>query len=203
MIACMINISSLNFDNSLNSASSVLSIIILMFLALAIALETYVIYKHHGQYEDSEFKQNYGACIEGLNTSAFVGRYWNPLTLTRWAITSLIMIFLRDHCVLQIFILLALSAIFQISLLRAKPMAENFDRWMALGIEASVSIYLYGLLSLTDFTGGNTPRIEQGWFLATLTGIVIGINVASFIWKILCRAFKFIKQVLQLCPSGK
>jgi hypothetical protein len=48
MIACMINISSLNYDTPLNSASSVLSIIILVLLALAIALEAYVIHKNHG-----------------------------------------------------------------------------------------------------------------------------------------------------------
>ena len=44
MIASMINISSLTFDTPLTYASSVISIIILVFLALAIALETYVIH---------------------------------------------------------------------------------------------------------------------------------------------------------------
>ena len=69
-------------------------------------------------------------------------------------------------------------------------------------IEASVSIYLYGLLSLTDFTGETTPRIELGWALAMLTGVVIGINVALFLWKILCRALISIKKVLP-CYSVK
>jgi hypothetical protein len=50
MIASMINISSLNYDTPLNYESSVLSIIILMFLAIAIALETYVIYKNQDRY---------------------------------------------------------------------------------------------------------------------------------------------------------
>jgi magnesium-transporting ATPase (P-type) len=104
MIASMINISSLNYDTQLFTASSFLSIIILVFLALAIALETYVIYKYHGRYELPDFNQSYGACIEGLNTDTLAGRYWNPITLIRWAITNLIMIFLRDHCVAQIFI---------------------------------------------------------------------------------------------------
>jgi len=68
---------------------------------------------------------------------------------------------------------------------------------MAVVIEASVSIYLYCLLSLTDFSGENTPRIELGWVLAMITGIVIGINVILFLWKILCRAIMFIKLALQ------
>ena len=69
---------------------------------------------------------------------------------------------------------------------------------MGVMIEASVSIYLYSLLSLTDFCGENTLRIELGWVLAMLIATVIGINVALFIWKFVCRAVKHIKKALQL-----
>jgi hypothetical protein len=117
MIASMINLTSLNYDTTLNYESSVLSIIILVFLAISIALEIYVIYKHHDRYELSDFKMRYGVSIEGLNTDTLAGRYWNPLTLIRWAITNLIMIFLRDHCIAQIFILLLISGTFQILLI--------------------------------------------------------------------------------------
>ena len=99
MIASMINISNLTFDSPLSYASSVLSIIILVSVAIAIVLEIYVIYQHKDRYHLEDFKQSYGLSIEGLNTESFIGRYWNPLTLIRWAITNLIMIFLRDHCV--------------------------------------------------------------------------------------------------------
>jgi hypothetical protein len=196
MIASMINISSLKYDTTLNYESSVLSIIILVFLSISIALETYVIYIYHDRYELSDFKLRYGTCTKGLNTDTLAGRYWNPLTLTRWAATNLIMIFLRDHCVAQIFVLLLISGIFQVILIYEKPMAEKCDQWMAVGIEASVSIYLYCLLSLTNFSGENTLRIELGWVLAMLTGIVIGINVLLFLWKITCRALMFVKLLL-------
>jgi hypothetical protein len=132
-------------------------------------------------------------CIEGLNTDTLAGRYWNPLTLIRWVITSLLMIFLRDHCVAQIFFLLAISLIFQILILVSKPMTDKWDQRIAVLIEASISIYLYALLSLTDFMGENNLRKEQGWVLVMLTGIVIGTNLLLFLWKILCRAIIFIK----------
>jgi hypothetical protein len=196
MIACIINLSSLTYDNSLFYASSVLSIILLAILSLALALETYVIYKHRGIYHLEDFKTSYGASIEGLNTDTFFGRYWNPLTLIRWTITSVILIFLRDHCAVQIFVLLVMSVIFQILLLSAKPMTNKCDQRMAVMIEASVSIYLYTLLSLTDFTGENTLRVDLGWVLAMLIIGVIGINVILFIWKILSRALMFIKLVI-------
>ena len=67
---------------------------------------------------------------------------------------------------------------------------------MAVMIEASISIYLYALLSLTDFMGENTLRKELGLALAILTGIVIVTNVLIFLWKILCRAIIFIKLII-------
>ena len=154
MIASMINISSpLNYDTPLTYESYVLSIIIIVFLAIAIALETYVIYKYSGRYNLSYFKLKYGASIEGLNTYTLAGRYWNPLTLIRWAITNLIMILYKDHCVAQIFILLLISVIFQMLLISTNPMDDKWDQRITLIIEVSVSIYLYALLSLTDFSG--------------------------------------------------
>jgi hypothetical protein len=130
MIASMINISNLNFDSPLSYASSVLSIIILVFIAIAIILEIYVIYQHKGRYHLEDFKLSYGACIEGLITENFIGRYWNPITLIRWVITNLIMIFLRDHCVAQILVLLLISVIFQILNINAKPMGDKWDQRM-------------------------------------------------------------------------
>jgi hypothetical protein len=53
MISSMINISSLAFDTPLTYASSVISIIILVFLVIAVVLETYVIHQHRGSYQVS------------------------------------------------------------------------------------------------------------------------------------------------------
>ena len=72
-------------------------------------------------------------------------------------------------------------------------MEDKWDQRMTMMIEVSVSIYLYALLSLTDYMGENTLRIELGWVLALLTAIVVGINVLIFLLKISCRAITFIK----------
>jgi hypothetical protein len=76
-------------------------------------------------------------------------------------------------------------------------MTDKCDKWMAVMVEASVSIYLYSLLSLTDFSGENTLRIELGWVLALIIATVIGINVILFLWKTLCRAGLYINLALQ------
>ena len=55
MIASIININELNFDTSFKFASSVLSIVVLVVLAIAIGLEIYVIRAHKGRYKLEEF----------------------------------------------------------------------------------------------------------------------------------------------------
>ena len=89
--------------------------------------------------------------MDGLNVKGVVGRFWNPINFIRWAVTIAVMVFLKDYSLAQIFILLIVSVIFQIIILKAKPLSEPFDNLMTFILEAVVSNYLYVLLTLTDF----------------------------------------------------
>jgi hypothetical protein len=51
-------------------------------------------------------------------------------------------------------------------MLIGNPMTEIWDRRITWIIEVNVSIYLYILLSLSDFMGENKLRDELGWVLA-------------------------------------
>jgi hypothetical protein len=55
MIASFINISDINLDTPFKFASSVLSIVALVMLAIATSIEIYVIRTHKGNYELEEF----------------------------------------------------------------------------------------------------------------------------------------------------
>jgi hypothetical protein len=74
------------------------------------------------------------------------------------------------------------------------PMKDNRDQRITWMIEISFSIYLYVLLTLTDFMGENTVREELGWALTLMTGSLVVFNVLIFFWKSFWRAFAFIKQ---------
>ena len=95
----------------------------------------------------------FGSILEGLNTESVVGRYWITLILIRWAATNFIMVFIRNNCAAQIFLLLVISVIFQILIIIERPINDVWDQRLTFLIEASVSIYLYCLISLTDFVG--------------------------------------------------
>ena len=114
--------------------------------------------------------------------------------MIRWAITIVVMVFLNQYSVAQIFVLLAVSVVFQIMMVIRNPMTEKWDQRITLIIEISVSIYLYVLLSLTDFMGDNTVRDELGWVLTILTGIVVAVNVLIFFWKTFWNALDLVKR---------
>lgn len=194
MIASIINISDLNFDSPLKYSSSFLSIVVLATLALATCIEIYVIRAYIGKYQLEEFIFRYGALIEGLDINKIIGRYWNPINLIRWALTILIMIFLNKHYVAQIFLLLAVSVIFQIMMVISNPMTNKWNKRINFTIEVIISIYLYVLLSLTDFIGENTLREELGWILTILTGSITAINISILFWKSFWMAVIYIKQ---------
>jgi hypothetical protein len=141
-----------------------------------------------------EFKFSYGAIIDGLNSNTKAGRYWNPLNLIRWALTIAIMVYLNQHSGAQILVLLVVSVIFQIIILISNPMTDKQDQRIMWMIEISVSIYLYVLLSLTDFMGENTLRDELGWTLAIVTGGIVAINVLFFFWKTFWRVSAYVKR---------
>jgi hypothetical protein len=103
------------------------------------------------------------------------------------------MVFLRHNCAAQIFVLLGTSVIFQILIILAAPIDDIWDQRITLMIEASVSIYLYGFLSLTDYMGENTQKEEMGWLLAILTGTIVAINASVLFCRWIRRAINFIR----------
>ena len=92
-----------------------------------------------------------------------------------------------------------ISVFFQILIIIECPIYNVWDQRLTLLIEASVSIYLYGLLSLTDFMGVNALREEIGLLLAVLTGTLVAINLTVFFCRSIRRALLFIKPRLQAC----
>lgn len=65
-------------------------------LPVALISEFIIIKKHSKDIESEEFKKKYGKLVEGLNTKHWVGLYWNPITLTRWAAVNTILVVFKE-----------------------------------------------------------------------------------------------------------
>lgn len=53
-------------------------------------------------FDDPTYIQTYGTITEGLNTKTMIGLFWNVFILMRWVYTTLVLIFARDYCEIQI-----------------------------------------------------------------------------------------------------
>ena len=108
----------------------------------------------------------------------------------------MILIFLKENYVAQVFSFLILSLLFQCLMIKSKPFSETLDNRMNLFIEFAVSIYLYAQLGLTDFMGHNELREELGWVQACLIIGVVAINVLVFAGTLMSSGLTKIKRFL-------
>lgn len=85
------------------------------------------------------------------------------------------------------------SVLFQILIIIARPINDVWGQRITFLIEASVSMYLYALLAISNLMGENTFREEIGWLLVLLIGTIVAINNTFFFYKCIHRAIIYIK----------
>jgi hypothetical protein len=112
----------------------------------------------------------FGALTDGLfmkkNCTNLAG-YWNFINLIRWSITIAIMILLRNYNAIQMIFLLIISIIFQGIIILAKPFVDSLRNKTILFVEIMISLYLYNLLCLTEFTN-ILERVEIRYILSLI-----------------------------------
>jgi hypothetical protein len=100
------------------------------------------------------FNAKCGTLIENLRAdNSTIAAYWNLLTLVRWLVTTIILILMKEHKEFQILSFLVVSVLYTALLIRGKPFEDSFKNKMSIFTEIVVSIYLYLLMCLTDFSG--------------------------------------------------
>ena len=137
--------------------SSVAAIVLLLACFISLPIIWKVIRMRNLMQDGSEkeaFEEKCGTLTEGLRADySILASYWNLLTLVRWTLTTLILIVMKDYDEFQILSLLLISVVYSAFLIRGRPFEDSFQNKMSLFTEIVVSIYLYLLLCLTDFTG--------------------------------------------------
>ena len=113
----------------------------------------------------------------------------------------LIMTLLRHNFYLQIFVLLAISIVFQLMILGSHPMLKKLDNRMLLFNELMVSIYLYLLLCLTDFMGDHDKRDLIAWALLIAVVFTVVVNLVKFL--LVCDWCYLIRKIKKKCMKHK
>ena len=110
----------------------------------------------------------------------FAGLFWKIFLLLRWIHTILILILLRDYFALQILSLWLSSLFFQALQVSTDPLSCRLEHTLTLFNELMVTVYLYLLLCLTDFT----PEVRGfrdliGWGLTGMVIFTVGVNTVK------------------------
>ena len=113
----------------------------------------------------------------------------------------LIMTLFRHNFYLQIFLLLALSSLFQLLILGSKPMLSKLDNHLLLFNELMVSAYLYLLLGLTDFMQENDCRDSIGLLLLSVVVFTVLVNLVKFL--IICDWCLLVRKIKKKCSKHK
>ncbi len=194
MISYCINFYELDFASKFKAGkimSSILSIA-LLFLSLVTLPIIWILIKRgisQGSNRE-EFTKNYRALIAHQRVfSGIVGGYWKLLTLIRWTLTAIILIFLRDYNSFQLITLLIISVIYSCLLIAGKPFKNNLKNKVYIFTECIVSIYLYILMCLTDFMGEISIRELLALGLLAAIGLTILVNFVVM-GKIAIQKFK-------------
>lgn len=164
--------------------SSVISLVLLIGSLVSLPVMWIVIRRgmRMQQSDREQFDIKCGSLIDGLRANSnAIAAFWNLLTLIRWTLTTAILIFLKDLDEFQILSMLIISVIYSALLIRGKPFDDSFDNKMSLFTECIVSVYLYMLLCLTDFTGqGDLIREPLALTLVYVIGFAVFVNLMIF-----------------------
>jgi hypothetical protein len=140
-----------------------------------------------GSLESKEFQDRYGTLIHELDLSRPFAVYYHPFILTRWLLTVLTLIILRDFYSLQLILFYMFSLFTQYLLIHLKPMKEMNENYFGVFNEFMVQLYIYLMIALTQFNGSNKARSELGLGLVAIIILSLAVNIGKFIIS-LCSA---------------
>ena len=104
--------------------------------------------------------------------------------MTRWVVTLLIMVLLRDYYAIQIMCLLFLSIMSSTLLVRGRPFLKPLDNYMQILNEAMICTYLYIMLILTEFNTEITFKDQIGWCLLGTIFLNVSANLLKALFVI-------------------
>ena len=104
--------------------------------------------------------------------------------MTRWVVTLLIMVLLRDYYAIQIMCLLFLSIMSSTLLVRGRPFLKPLDNYMQILNEAMICTYLYIMLILTEFNTEITFKDQIGWCLLGTIFLNVSTNLVKALFVI-------------------
>ena len=136
-------------------------------------------------------------------SKTIVGSYWQVIVAFRWTLTVVIMVFLRDFPGIQIISLLSISVTIQLLTFASHPLKSSTDQRMSVFNETATSIYLYLMLTLTDYMGDTGLRDEIGWCLTGVVITVVAINLLRVLSRVPRSCSQIVRRIKKWASRGQ
>lgn len=115
--------------------------------------------------------------------------------MLRTLITVFILVRMRLYTGCQVPLLLCISILKQLYIVHARPFEVPSENRLALFNESLISIYIYGLILMTDYNNSEFLRLNTPWLLIGTIALFTLINIFIFFNAALALAWRsFIKQ---------
>ncbi|TNV87291.1 hypothetical protein FGO68_gene9418 [Halteria grandinella] len=181
-------------DNTIASLvgfSDFISVLGVLYVTQGILVIVYLVkYK----YKQIFFFKQCGTLVEGVrHETSLLSRFYVPYLMIKWLLTSMILVILRDHPATQIFVFLIISVISQGYLIYVQPLDTRLENAISLFNELMVSLYLYVLISLTDYN--DSLRDQAG---IALLYIVLISFFANFVKLLIQTSILFKSRMIPL-----
>lgn len=171
-----------------------------------------MIRKNISRIESEKYIDKYGSLTERMRTSMIdhstLPLYSNIVDLIRTLITVLILVRLREYSGCQISLMIIVTFFKQAYILHARPYCTPLENRIALFNEYLISLYLYGIILLTDYNQDDELRLYASYVLIGTIGLYTLINMGNFLavafwlmWRSLKKSCKILCRKIKAKPS--
>ncbi|TNV87744.1 hypothetical protein FGO68_gene9734 [Halteria grandinella] len=187
-VSCLINLIDLKFNDLTEGVSTVLTIAIIIWIHIALICSLFV----------KKDEDNYSS----LFSKSWVKAKWDYLVCARWSITNLILVLLRDSCIMQIYTLLIISILTQFIISRTQPTEPTSSNEALMFNEVMVSTYLLTLISLTDTYDLSPDQREQiGLFQLGIIALNVSFNLLRFLRGVISNLYGKLQHLGKKCKK--
>ena len=116
--------------------------------------------------------------------------------MIRWTLVTVILVCLRDKYSLQIISNIILSVTYQGLILTQKPLETTKENILLFFNEFTVSLYLYFLISLSDYNEHTEQYNFLGMCLLSVVILALGVNFIKFFVNFLASIYRLLKKYI-------
>lgn len=118
----------------------------------------------------------------------------NVVDMLRTFVTVVILVKMRNYSGLEIILLILVSVSKQVYIIQVRPFSSRLENGISLFNELLISLYIYGIILLTNYNNSAELRVQASFLLIGIIGVYTLVNVGTFILIALMFIWRHLKR---------